>query len=426
MKFTTFITKSSVIAGRVKNIHGHVKQLATLHAAETLADASITKLHLYYASVQTNANDFDGLVDKISQTTAADFDLQKVLEIQDEFLEAVLDVKTDIKAILPNIDAIDMELNASNESHETPITMPRQSVKLPKINLPHFSGNLTEWTSFYHLFETTIHLNNSLSPVEKFSYLLSCLHGEAFNLLKGLPLSSINYNIAWQNLQQRYQNPRRLINLHISKLIDLPAVSISSVKGLRQFIDTFNENSQALRALNYDVSQELTLFTILFRKLDNELSKRFEDKRDIKELMPTVTSLITFLMDECMKFENAAQNATSKPLPAKPHLVLKSNTSPKPDYKHKHTFHANTMFTSSCAYCKTQSHSIYQCKDFQGLSVNERFKFVKSKGYCVNCLGTGHTLNNCNSQRKCQTCGLEHHTLLHFSQNPRSPQVKST
>ena len=40
------------------------------------------------------------------------------------------------------------------------------SIKLPKIELPSFSGKYTEWTSFYDLFNASVHSNNSLKPAE--------------------------------------------------------------------------------------------------------------------------------------------------------------------------------------------------------------------------------------------------------------------
>ena len=42
--------------------------------------------------------------------------------------------------------------------------------KLPKLTLPHITGNITEWQSFWDCFESSVHLNTALSEVQKFSY----------------------------------------------------------------------------------------------------------------------------------------------------------------------------------------------------------------------------------------------------------------
>ena len=42
--------------------------------------------------------------------------------------------------------------------------------KLPKLTLPRFKGDLTTWTTFWDLFKSTVHENNGIQKVDKFSY----------------------------------------------------------------------------------------------------------------------------------------------------------------------------------------------------------------------------------------------------------------
>ena len=44
-------------------------------------------------------------------------------------------------------------------------------VKLPKLEVRKFSGKLEEWQEFWDSFESAIHSNDSLSNVDKISYL---------------------------------------------------------------------------------------------------------------------------------------------------------------------------------------------------------------------------------------------------------------
>ena len=46
-------------------------------------------------------------------------------------------------------------------------------VKLPKIEITKFSGDPTEWQTFFDSFERSIHKSESLSPVEKMNYLIN-------------------------------------------------------------------------------------------------------------------------------------------------------------------------------------------------------------------------------------------------------------
>ena len=48
-------------------------------------------------------------------------------------------------------------------------------VKLPKLEVLKFSGKLEEWQEFWDSLESAIHSNDSLSNVDKFSYLRGLL-----------------------------------------------------------------------------------------------------------------------------------------------------------------------------------------------------------------------------------------------------------
>nr|CAD7256754.1 unnamed protein product [Timema shepardi] len=177
-------------------------------------------------------------------------------------------------------EAVNKEpLFKSNATVPTTLVPHTHAVRLPKLNLPTFNGNLQQWMVFSNLFETTIHSNTSLSHVEKFQYLLSSLQGDALKVIQGIPISNDNYPIAWNLLQKRYHQVRRLVSLHLDKILDLPHISHGSLDSLRHFLANYSENSQALIALDYDITKETLLIASLLRKLDHETRKRFEDSR---------------------------------------------------------------------------------------------------------------------------------------------------
>jgi len=70
----------------------------------------------------------------------------------------------------PNDTTTDTERNSAG------IVPPVKTViRLPKLVLKSFNGDLTKWEAFWSTFESSIHLNRSLSPVDKFAYLNSLL-----------------------------------------------------------------------------------------------------------------------------------------------------------------------------------------------------------------------------------------------------------
>ena len=68
--------------------------------------------------------------------------------------------------------------------------------KLPKLVLPKFRGVTTEWQTFWDSFNSSIHVNPHLSPIDKFNQLHSLLEGQAAHAIQGLPRTHANYQSA--------------------------------------------------------------------------------------------------------------------------------------------------------------------------------------------------------------------------------------
>ena len=69
------------------------------------------------------------------------------------------------------------------------------SVRLPRLELKKFDGNMLKWQKFWDKFESTIQKNNGLQNVGKFNYLRSQLRGQVSEILMGIELTNdtINY-----------------------------------------------------------------------------------------------------------------------------------------------------------------------------------------------------------------------------------------
>ncbi len=69
-------------------------------------------------------------------------------------------------------------------------------VKLPKLSIRPFRGELTAWTTFWDCYEAAIHKNTSVSAIDKFNYLRSLLESTALESISGLTLTAANYDEA--------------------------------------------------------------------------------------------------------------------------------------------------------------------------------------------------------------------------------------
>ncbi|XP_054287857.1 uncharacterized protein LOC129003585 [Macrosteles quadrilineatus] len=72
--------------------------------------------------------------------------------MQDEISDLYISLISDLKIVLP-----------AKTKEVTPPTQP--SLRLPKFELPKFSGNYEEWVSYYNIFEASINRNENLAPV---------------------------------------------------------------------------------------------------------------------------------------------------------------------------------------------------------------------------------------------------------------------
>ena len=88
-------------------------------------------------------------------------------------------------------------------------------VKLPKITLKTFSGDHLDWKSFKETLETAVHNNESITNMEKFTYLKTYLDKSALQEIEGFPLTSKNYTEAWNLLNDRYGNEQYIIACNI-------------------------------------------------------------------------------------------------------------------------------------------------------------------------------------------------------------------
>ena len=91
---------------------------------------------------------------------------------------------------------------------------------LPPVQIPIFNGDISNYQTFWDLFSTMIDQANA-SAVLKFSYLMTKLIGEPYELIKNLPLTSDNYEAAKELLQQRYGNKQAIERLVRSQLFAL-------------------------------------------------------------------------------------------------------------------------------------------------------------------------------------------------------------
>ncbi|KRY11597.1 hypothetical protein T12_1272 [Trichinella patagoniensis] len=86
-----------------------------------------------------------------------------------------------------------------------------RKVRLPRLNLPKFDGDVTRFREFLDQFEVSFHQQVDLSNATKLAYFRGCLitieYGVALDALRGLSAANQGYELAVQRLKERFDRP---------------------------------------------------------------------------------------------------------------------------------------------------------------------------------------------------------------------------
>ena len=246
--------------------------------------------------------------------------------------------------------------------------------------------------------------------------------GKASEIVNRYTISEENYEDAWNALITYYENPRRLVQTHLSALYAAKQMKSESYSSLNRLNEAIFIPLNALKALGRPIDQwgDLLVFMASSRfdsKTFKEWQRTLGNQTDpltlkqIKEFMET-----QFLTLENMEYgQNVAslqpnQRSSNKSKGSSSHQTTNQNDS--------------TGFTNKCSFCSGE-HYIARCADFKAKSVAERLEFVNLKTLCGNCLGK-HPTRRCTSDKTCGVCKRKHHSLLHRVNQSRASEAANS
>lgn len=80
--------------------------------------------------------------------------------------------------------------------------------RLPDIPLPEFDGDIQKWPAFRNRFLALVSQHPDISNIERFYYLVGCIHGVAADVIRGIPISGATFDLAGSALISRFDKPR--------------------------------------------------------------------------------------------------------------------------------------------------------------------------------------------------------------------------
>ncbi|XP_037522004.1 uncharacterized protein LOC119399261 [Rhipicephalus sanguineus] len=101
-----------------------------------------------------------------------------------------------LKAKIASVQAGAITASSVATPHPPPSQTHHHGVKLPKLRLEPFNGELSAWQAFWECYRKAVHENEGLSKTEKFQYLRSLLTGPAMTAIRGLQATEACYEDA--------------------------------------------------------------------------------------------------------------------------------------------------------------------------------------------------------------------------------------
>lgn len=362
------------------------------------------KFKVRYTSVEDIKDEFFKYHNALLGALATDKDYNLVEEdaIKVAFLESYYDVRS-IYTSLFHQDPFNTTVKPQSDAPDHSDTA---HVKLPKIQLNKFSGDIRDFPSFKDMFDALVHSNNSIPPVEKFNYLRSSLEGTPLDLIKRLNASSDNYQIAYETLVKRYTNPRAQARAHWLEIENFPSLKSENPTQLRKLLDTFAINLESLKTMNVAVHCDFILTHMLLSRLDPDTSRAFEREHG-STAIPAYATVFQFLEEYCNGLISLNSTVYARNSPSK--------ATPLNDNRKRNSFMAQTKSRSpKCVICQSD-HPTYNCYKYLEKSPRERHLLCRTHHLCFSCLSSFHDLKNCKSSSSCRKCNSKtHHTTLHF------------
>ncbi|PFX17050.1 hypothetical protein AWC38_SpisGene18645 [Stylophora pistillata] len=276
------------------------------------------------------------------------------------------------------ISKADEQTTSSSAEHK------QSHLKLPKLELPKFDGDVLKFQNFWDQFEVAIHDNDNVPSVQKFTYLRSVLEGIAYHTIEGFEVTSANYQHAVDALKHRFGRKRIIISSLVKSIIQLPR-SNEGVEFLRDLHDTLKNRIRALEALGEKpTTHSCILLPILETKLPPELSEKWElELTDTKEESVDLELFFKFLNKQVISKEAGKRNASM--IGENGGTARGSGARDKDGAGARNTrekvFSAAALLASetnrrsyaACHVCKEQGHETFKCPELERKSVDKRW-----------------------------------------------------
>ncbi|XP_055605508.1 uncharacterized protein LOC129753687 [Uranotaenia lowii] len=372
-----------------------------IQAEEEHVELTSAQLKVYQRSIECSKAEFNKHHnDIIAQSSPAERDKQE--DVYFAFMDLYEEVSMVVESWLE-------KLSPALQSQPQPISSQPPMIIQPSlpIAIPTFDGRYEQWEKFKVMFRDVVDRTNEPDRI-KLYHLEKALVGDAAGLIDAKTITDGNYGRAWQLLDERYSDQRRMVDRHLAGLLGVKKLGNESFSELRALVETFDGHVDNLKFLGHgfaDVAEYMVVF-LMSRALDDETKKLWESTIRKGEL-PTYEDTIRFLKERVSVLERCQTSTDDSQ-----HKYHQSSKFYPPRHSRINTLSSQARKQPHCDFCG-KDHLNFECPQFNEMSVSQRISKVKEKNLCFNCLRRRHRVGVCSSPKTCFQCQRRHHSLLH-------------
>ncbi|KRY76216.1 hypothetical protein T4B_6818 [Trichinella pseudospiralis] len=211
-------------------------------------------------------------------------------------------------------------VTAATSAHEL-------AARLPRCDLPKFSGDFTEFRVFWDQFDYRVHQRRDLSNVAKMTYIWGCLTGKAADVISSLSSSNADYEVALNRLREEFDRPAKVIRHQIKKLVQAPPKDVYDY--LRRTVD-------ALTALGKDPRKgglregELSAAEIMIAisrdRLPTPVRIKWDERTKANETMAAgLSEYLRFVGEQAQLLEESRSDGSKVVKPTNPDAKRRSS-----------------------------------------------------------------------------------------------------
>ncbi|XP_062704514.1 uncharacterized protein LOC134286844 [Aedes albopictus] len=410
----SMISKRGAVKSKMSRIRAAIAAAGDDPLAISMAQLRVHSRNVekYYAEF----NDVHDAVMQLAQENQHDAQEAKLVEFEELYNDVQVTIESLMEAHAAEANHGRAILPAGGHQNGQPqVVIHQQALRAP---LPTFDGRYENWPKFKSMFQDLMR-NSQDSDAVKLFHLDKSLVGSAAGMIDAKTIQDNNYHHAWQILEQRYENKRLIIDVHIQGIMQLKKVSKKSSKELRTLIDECSRHVENLKFHGQPLEgvSELMIIHILSAALDQETRELWEATIEHGDL-PNYEDTMEFLQKRCLILERCESAASV--LPSYKQTAAKAAPALKGT---KISAAATTSSEITCELCEGD-HPNFKCSLFKNMSIVQRLAKVRDAKVCFNCLRKGHMVRTCPSQRTCPKCGQKHHSMLHQGQSESSVSQK--